>query len=46
MAAAVVARQAVSAEKLQDRRRRVEEPGTRPEASLLSRIRSFFKLPG
>ena len=47
MAAAVVARQARSAAKLEDRRRRLEEPHEmRAQATLLGRIRSFFKLPG
>jgi small-conductance mechanosensitive channel/CRP-like cAMP-binding protein len=47
IAAAVVARQARSAAKLEDRRKRLEEPAAmRAQASLLGRIRSFFKLPG
>ena len=47
MAAAVVARQARSAAQIEDRRKRLEEPAAmRAHASLLGRIRSFFKLPG
>jgi small-conductance mechanosensitive channel/CRP-like cAMP-binding protein len=45
IASAVVARQARSAAKLEDRRRQLEEPATaHAQASLLGRIRSFFKL--
>jgi small-conductance mechanosensitive channel/CRP-like cAMP-binding protein len=47
LAAAVVARQARTAAKLEDRRGRTREGlDERSASSLLQRIRSFFKLPG
>lgn len=45
LSAAVMGRQAETAATLEDRRHRAREATARPEASLLQRIRAFFKLP-